>query len=75
MSDELSYYDVVVTIAGKEHRIADNYAYQLGCSRARGWSLWWKWEGEEKCLGEEFGRAPFKITVGGNVIVDSKGSR
>ena len=69
LDDDLSYHDVAVYCGSLKYVISDNYAYHLSCSRTGGWSLWYKWAGEEKLLGEEFGGEPFCVTVAGIPIV------
>jgi hypothetical protein len=69
MAEVPSYHEVVVIIDGVRHRISDNYAYQLTCTRTAGWELWWVWEGEERCLGGEYhNNAEFVIEVAGVVV-------
>ena len=68
------YHDVVVIVGGIPHRIDDNYAYQLHCSRCGGWGLYLIWDGNEKKIGEEFGIESFKIMVGDLVICDTPGN-
>ena len=65
----LSYHDIVVYCGNTRYRIADNYAYVLHCNRCGGWSFWFKWQGEEKLLGEEYSDTPFCIAVAGRPIV------
>lgn len=72
ISDEpLSYHDVVVYCGDSAYKLSDNYAYQLMCTRSGGWSLWYIWQGENKLIGEEFGKEPFCITIAGRPIVGS----
>lgn len=76
MDDEdnsLSYHDVIVYVNGEAHRIANNYAYELSCTKAGGWQLWHKWGGKEaKLLGGEYDGGDFRIEIAGTVICGKK---
>lgn len=68
-----SYHDIVVTVNGKDYRIADNYAYHLTCTKCGGWNLWYQWMGEERLIGGEFnGDKEFIIRVGEIVVCLAK---
>lgn len=67
--DDRTYHDIVVFVDGAAYRVADNYAYQLTCTRAGGWELWWVWGNEERQIGGEYhGNAEFRIEVAGVVV-------
>ena len=67
----LSYHDVVIFVNGKCHRIKDNYAYELTCTRVGGWQLWRTWEGKSELVGGEYDNEDFRIKVSGRVICGS----
>lgn len=66
-----SYHDVIVHVDGQAHKIRDNYAYELTCTRTSGWRLWWTWGGEPKLLGGEFDSGQFRIEVKGVTVCGS----
>lgn len=68
-----SYHDVVVYIGDESYGISASYAYELTCTRTRGWSLWLRLEGKPPVLlgGEFEGTGRFRIEVAGRAICDS----
>ena len=66
-----NYRDVLVTVNGRQHRIAENYAYLLICTKTGGWELWWKWDGKERLIGGEYHSKKFRIEVKRLVMCNS----
>lgn len=67
-----SYHEVAVFVDGKRYGIWANYAYDLRCTRAGGWELWWVWNGRERRIGGEFDGKPFRIEICGVTVFDSE---
>jgi len=66
-----SYHDISVIINGKEHKISNNFAYQLNCSKCGGLALWWIWDGEETQIASEFSDGQFQMKVGDKIVFDN----
>lgn len=67
-----SYHDVTVYVGNVAYKPSENYALELTCTKASGWVLWYRWNGESHRVGEEFGYTPFCIEVAGFVICGKK---
>lgn len=70
-----TYHDVIVYIDEKSYRIADNYAWQLICSKIGGWQLWQNFEDLEELIGGEYDSNNFRIEVAGEVICNNRRSK
>lgn len=63
MKETGSYHDVAVIVNGVTHKISNNYAYHLMCTRTGGWELWSRWDKKEELIGGEFNGDDFEIKI------------
>jgi hypothetical protein len=69
-----SYHDVDVYLDDVKHNIFNSsYGLQLTCTRAAGWEVWNKFEGEEELLAGEFNpKCRFRLVIRGVCIADNR---
>ena len=70
-----TYHDVIVYIQEKAYRIADDYTYQLTCSKIGGWQLWQLRDNKEELIGGEYDSDNFRIEVAKEIICNNRGSK
>lgn len=64
--EQLSYHDVEVQFDGQRIRLFDaSYSLMLTCTRAGGWRLYTRFNGEEKLLAGEYDNPPLEIFING----------